>query len=128
MALGLALTGLVLLVGPSDAAGPGTAAGALLALVAAAAFATMTGLNRRSVPGLGPLPLTATSFTLGGILLLPVAAVAGPGLAVPSDAAGLGARSRTWPWCPPRRPTAPTSRACGTSRRRRPPCSPCSSR
>ncbi|KQY24622.1 hypothetical protein ASD16_03645 [Cellulomonas sp. Root485] len=91
VALGLALGGLVLLVGPSDAAGPGTAGGALLALVAAAAFATMTGLNRRSVPGLGPLPLTATSFTLGGILLLPVAAVAGPGLPgldLPSDAQG----------------------------------------
>jgi len=87
-ALGLALAGLVLLVGPSDTAGPEAAAGALLALVAAAAFATMTGLNRRSVPGLGPLPLTATAFTLGGILLLPVAAVAGSGLAVPADAQG----------------------------------------
>lgn len=85
VALALALVGLVLLVGPSDAAGPGTAAGALLALVAAAAFATMTGLNRRSVPGLGPLPLTATAFTLGGIVLLPFAAVAGPGLSTPTD-------------------------------------------
>ncbi|MEZ0449603.1 DMT family transporter [Cellulomonas sp. ICMP 17802] len=88
VALALALTGLVLLVGPSDAAGPGTAAGALLALVAAAAFATMTGLNRRSVPGLGALPLTATAFTLGGIVLLPIAAVVAPGLAVPDDAQG----------------------------------------
>jgi DME family drug/metabolite transporter len=88
VALALALVGLVLLVGPSDAAGPATAAGALLALVAAGAFATMTGLNRRSVPGLGPLALTATAFTLGGTVLLPLAAVAGSGLAVPTGARG----------------------------------------
>jgi DME family drug/metabolite transporter len=88
VALGLALAGLVLLVGPSGAAGPGAAAGALLALVSAAAFGTMTGLNRRSVPGLGPLPLTATAFTLGGILLLPLAATAGAGLSTPTDARG----------------------------------------
>ena len=90
VALGLALAGLVLLVGPSDAAGPRAAAGALLALAAAAAFATMTALNRRSVPGLGPLPLTAAAFTLGGIMLLPVAALAGPGLAAPTDVEGWG--------------------------------------
>ncbi len=87
LALALALVGLVLLVGPSDA-GPQTAAGALLALVAAAAFAGLTGLNRRGVPGLGPLPLTATAFTLGGILLLPAAALTAGGLAVPTDTRG----------------------------------------
>ena len=105
-----------------------TAAGALLALVAAAAFATMTGLNRRSVPGLGPLPLTATSFTLGGILLLPVAAVAGPGARGPVRRRGLGAAG-----LPGRRAHrgglqrvlhGPAAR----SRPRPPPCSPCSSR
>jgi len=88
VALALALVGLVLLVGRPSAAGPGAAAGALLALLAAAAFATMTGLNRRGVPGLAPMPLAATAFTLGGILLLPVAAVVGPGLGLPVDADG----------------------------------------
>ncbi|MBO3101358.1 DMT family transporter [Cellulomonas fengjieae] len=89
-ALGLALAGLVLLVRPSEA-GPRAAVGALLALLAAVAFATMTVLNRRGVPGLGPLPLTATAFTLGGAALLPVAALTGSattGLAVPSDVDG----------------------------------------
>lgn len=88
VALALALVGLVLLVGrPGDAAGSAPA-GAALAFVAAAAFATMTGLNRRPVPGLSPLPMTATAFTLGGILLLPVAAVVGPTVGLPDDAQG----------------------------------------
>lgn len=81
VALGLALAGLVLLVGVPT--GPGATTGALLALVSAGAFATMTLLNSRPVPGLGPLPLTALSFTLGGVLLLPVAAAVGGGLALP---------------------------------------------
>ncbi|GEA88623.1 DMT family transporter [Cellulomonas cellasea] len=86
VALGLALAGLVLLVGVPT--GPGATAGALLALVSAAAFATMTLLNGRPVPGLAPLPLTALSFTLGGLLLLPVAATLGGGLALPPAASG----------------------------------------
>jgi DME family drug/metabolite transporter len=85
VALGLALAGLVLLVGAPT--GPGATAGALLALVSAAAFAAMTLLNGRPVSGLAPLPLTALSFTLGGVLLLPVAAALGSGLAVPSGEA-----------------------------------------
>jgi DME family drug/metabolite transporter len=88
VALGLALVGLVLLVGTPAGTGPAAVGGAALALVAAAAFATMTGLNRRAVPGLAPLPLTATAFTLGGILLLPVAAAVGPALGLPGDAEG----------------------------------------
>jgi len=88
VALGLALLGLVLLVGAPSGTGPAPVAGAALALVAAAAFATLTGLNRRAVPGLAPLPLTATAFTLGGILLLPVAAAVGPSLGLPDDAQG----------------------------------------
>ncbi|MBB2922936.1 DMT family transporter [Cellulomonas cellasea] len=86
VALGLALAGLVLLVGVPT--GPGATAGALLALVSAAAFATMTLLNARPVPGLAPLPLTALSFTLGGLLLLPVAATLGGGLALPPAGSG----------------------------------------
>lgn len=87
-ALGLALVGLVLLVGTPEGTGPDATVGAALAFVAAAAFATMTGLNRRPVPGLSPLPMTATAFTLGGILLLPVAAAVGPALGLPDDAEG----------------------------------------
>ena len=101
VALGLALTGLVLLVAPSasaastsaasvsalsaasgatGAAGPTAglvvlAGGVLLALVAAAAFATMTLVHRTPVPGLDALRLTATSFTLGGLLLAALAGV-----------------------------------------------------
>ncbi|MFS0700861.1 DMT family transporter [Cellulomonas sp. 179-A 4D5 NHS] len=86
VALGLALVGLVLLVGVPT--GPGATAGALLALVSAGAFATMTLLNSRPVPGLAPLPLTALSFTLGGVLLLPVAATLGGGLALPPAGSG----------------------------------------
>lgn len=49
----------------------GTWAGLALALLAAAAFATMTVLNRRPVPGLSPVAMTGVSFTVGGALLLP---------------------------------------------------------
>lgn len=72
-ALGLALVGLVLLVGTPR----GSALGVLPALVSAGAFATTTLVNRHPVPGLGPLALTATSFTAGGLLLLPAAVVVG---------------------------------------------------
>lgn len=93
-AVGLALVGLVLLVGGSaqggsaagEAGSGGTRlAGLLLALAAAAAFATMTLVNRRPVPGLGPLTLTGASFTLGGLVLCPVALVA-DGLPHPAGA------------------------------------------
>lgn len=76
LALALALGGLVLLLGAPRG---GSTAGALLALVPAAAFATMTLVNRRPVDGLGPLELTGLSFTLGALLLAPVAlALGGP--------------------------------------------------
>lgn len=79
-----ALTGLLLLVGPSvgdpatgsdHGVGAKVLLGAMLAIVSAAGFATMTVLNRSAVPGLDPIGLTGLSFTLGGLLLLPVAAV-----------------------------------------------------
>lgn len=81
VALALALLGLVLLVG-----GPGTGRSpvmsAVLAAVCAAAFATMTIVNRTAVAGLPPLVLTGASFSLGAVLLVPVLLLAGgPGAA-----------------------------------------------
>ncbi len=75
---GLALVGLVLLLG-APAGGASPRVGAALALVPAAAFATMTVVNRTPVAGLGPLELTGVSFTLGAALLAPAAiALGGP--------------------------------------------------
>jgi drug/metabolite transporter, DME family len=75
VALVLAVAGLALLTagspGSSVGASPGLVVGVLLALGAAAAFAAMTLVNRRPVPGLSPIAMTAGSFTLGGLLLLP---------------------------------------------------------
>ncbi|MBT0994647.1 EamA family transporter [Cellulomonas sp. DKR-3] len=89
LALVLALGGLLLLVlGRTDAAAT-DAWGIVLALVAAAAFASLTAVNARPVPGLDGLAVTALSFTLGGLLLVPFAAVAG-GLGLPADGAGWG--------------------------------------
>lgn len=91
LALALALTGLVCLVGTSgsgQAGEGGRTGGVLLALVAAGAFATMTAVNRDRSPGLGALPLTALAFTLGGIVLAAVSAAFGPGVSVPSTAQG----------------------------------------
>lgn len=82
LATALALLGLALLVlvgGPA----PGAAGrddgvgGPLLALLAAAAFAGIIGVNRRPVPGLEPVTTTAAAFVLGGALLVPWALLAG---------------------------------------------------
>jgi len=82
----LALAGLALLVG-FRGGGSAPVAGAGLALLAAAAFATMTMVNRRPVAGLDALVLTGTSFTLGAVMLAPVAVLtASAGL--PSGGAG----------------------------------------
>ncbi|WP_448059576.1 DMT family transporter [Cellulomonas hominis] len=78
-AVGLALVGLVLLVGVSVSGGGRPALGVCLALVSAAGFATMTVVNSRPVPGLAPLPLTALSFTLGGVVLAVLCVVTGLG-------------------------------------------------
>lgn len=89
VALLLALGGLLLLVlGRADAGGT-DAGGVVLALVAASAFATLTAVNARPVRGLDGLAVTALSFTLGGVLLVPFAALAG-GLSVPATAPGWG--------------------------------------
>jgi DME family drug/metabolite transporter len=69
----LALAGLGLLVGlPAGGANP---AGAVLALMSAAGFATISLLGKRSVPGLDDLTMTGLGFAVGGSLL---AALAGP--------------------------------------------------
>ncbi|MCB2174951.1 MAG: DMT family transporter [Actinomycetales bacterium] len=75
-ALALALVGLVLLLG-APAGGDAPVLGALLALVPAAAFAAITVVNRAPAPGLGALELTGVAFTLGALLLAPVAGLLG---------------------------------------------------
>ncbi|OZM83714.1 EamA family transporter [Pseudonocardia sp. MH-G8] len=77
LAVGLALLGLVLLVGVSTDGGPTTGAivaGTVCALVAAAGFTAVSLLGARPVPGLDPVTTTGAAFTLGGALLLPLAA------------------------------------------------------
>ncbi|GIG86171.1 DMT family transporter [Plantactinospora endophytica] len=73
---GLAVAGLVLLVG-LPAGGFGALAvlsSALLALVSAAGFAAITLVGARPVPELDELAGTGYGFTLGGLLLAPLAA------------------------------------------------------
>lgn len=86
LALALALAGLVLLMSGSLAVGEHGLLGAGLALVNGAVFAAMTIVNRVPVPGLDAVPMTALVFTIGGALLIPIAAI--PGLGVATDAKG----------------------------------------
>jgi drug/metabolite transporter, DME family len=77
VAVGLALCGLVLLVGVPADGGPSAAAvlaGAACALVAAAGFTAMSLLGARPVPGLDAVTTTGAGFTFGGALLVPLAA------------------------------------------------------
>lgn len=77
-ALAVATVGLVLLVGgPSDTAPVAVVLGALLALGSAAGFAAITLLGARPVAGLGPFATTGLSFSVGGLVLVPLALVAG---------------------------------------------------
>jgi DME family drug/metabolite transporter len=73
--LGLALAGLGLLVGlPSGGYAAGAVlASAALAVLAASGFATVTLVGGRPVPGLDELTTTGLGFTVGGLLLLPLA-------------------------------------------------------
>ncbi|MCP3802882.1 DMT family transporter [Allokutzneria sp. A3M-2-11 16] len=75
LTLGLALTGLALLVGiPSgEFSGAALLAGAGFAVLAAAGFATMTLLGARPVAGLDDLTSTGFAFTLGGLVMVPFA-------------------------------------------------------
>jgi drug/metabolite transporter, DME family len=75
--VGLALAGLVLLVGVPADGGPSTGAvlaGAGYALVAAAGFTAMSLLGAWPVPGLDATTTTGAGFAFGGALLLPLAA------------------------------------------------------
>ncbi|GAA1288399.1 EamA family transporter [Pseudonocardia aurantiaca] len=90
-----ALLGLALLVGlPADGpAAPGAGAllaGSAFALLAAAGFSVMTLLAARPVPGLDAATTTGLGFTIGGAVLLPVAAAtAGVGFAVDARSIAL---------------------------------------
>jgi drug/metabolite transporter, DME family len=78
---GLALCGLGLLVGlPAGRFGQAAMLeSAALALVAAGGFATLTLIGSSPVPGLDDLTVTGFGFTIGGLILLPLAAPHGIG-------------------------------------------------
>ncbi len=88
---GLALLGLALLVGvPSGGRDLTTMlAGAGLALLAAAGFATMTLVGSRPVAGLDDLISTGLAFTLGAAVLTPAAVVTGLSFEESPAAVGL---------------------------------------
>ena len=87
----LALAGLGLLVGlPSGGYGTvATAESAAMALLASAGFAVLTLAGAVPVPGLGEETVTGLGFTLGGLIVLPLAAATG-GLAFRPGIAALG--------------------------------------
>lgn len=92
VAVGLALSGLVLLVGVPTDGGPSTAAllaGAGCALAAAAGFTAMSLIGARPVPGLDAMTTTGAGFTFGGALLVPLAATTS-GLSFAPTAAASG--------------------------------------
>ncbi|WP_062981433.1 DMT family transporter [Nocardia anaemiae] len=77
--IGIAVFGVVLLVGaPTDYAASGAIiAGAAMALVSACAFATVTLISARPVPGLDAITTTGFAVTGGAVLLTPLAAISG---------------------------------------------------
>ncbi|PXX57931.1 DME family drug/metabolite transporter [Nocardia tenerifensis] len=77
--IGLALSGLALLVGvPTDeVAATGLLVGAALAVGAACAFAAVTVISARPVPGLDSMTTTGLGFTGGAVLLAPLAVLTG---------------------------------------------------
>jgi drug/metabolite transporter, DME family len=104
VAIGLAVVGLVLLVGSPSRAGAGSASavsgvgvpsggslalGVLLALVAAVGFGALALVGRRPVPGLDRLTTLGLGFTAGGMALAVVAGVTG-GLAFTPSVVSLG--------------------------------------
>ena len=124
----LALAGLGLLVG-LPAGGYGTAAvldSAGMALLASAGFATLTLIGSIPVPGLGDETVTGLGFTAGGLVLLPLAAVAGGWRSGRRSRRSAGWRH--WPPGRPRWPTRCTSAACARRPRAPARCFRCSSR
>jgi DME family drug/metabolite transporter len=87
----LALCGLGLLVGlPSGGFGyTAVLASAGLATLAAGGFATLTLIGATPVPGLDDLTVTGFGFALGGLVLLPLAALGGMAFRPGSAAIGL---------------------------------------
>jgi DME family drug/metabolite transporter len=78
VAAGLALAGLGLLVGlPSGFSETAVLASAGMAVLAAAGFAAVTLTGVRPVAGLDELTATGFGFTLGGLILMPLAAALG---------------------------------------------------
>jgi DME family drug/metabolite transporter len=95
-AIGMALTGLVLLVGlPAGAASGARSAGSLplgvaLAVCAAAGFGALALISRRPVPGLDRASTIGLGFTVGAALLAVAALVVGGRLAFAPTLASLG--------------------------------------
>jgi DME family drug/metabolite transporter len=87
---GLAVTGLGLLVGlPSGFRESAVLASAGMAVLAAAGFAAITLVSMRPVAGLDDLAVTGFGFTIGGLLLMPAAGLAG-GIAFQPGLAAIG--------------------------------------
>ena len=90
------MTGLGLLVGlPSGPRETAVLAGTGMAVLAAAGFAAVTLTGSRPVPGLDDLTVTGFGFTIGGLVLVPLAQLAGgigfrPGLAAIGLLVALG--------------------------------------
>jgi len=75
---GLAVVGLGLLVGlPSGFRETAVLASAGMSVLSAAGFAAITLTSSRPVPGLDDLTMTGFGFTIGGLLLMPLAQLAG---------------------------------------------------
>jgi DME family drug/metabolite transporter len=89
---GVAVIGLTLLIGVPEGGRDLTAmlAGGGFALLAAGGFATLTVIGSRPVEGLDDLAVTGLGFTLGAVVLVPLAATAGGGLGFTPSWAGLG--------------------------------------
>jgi DME family drug/metabolite transporter len=88
---GLAVTGLGLLVGlPSGFRETAVLASAGMAVLAAAGFAAITLVSTRPVAGLDDLTVTGFGFTTGGLLLMPLAWLAGGGVAFRPGLAAIG--------------------------------------
>ncbi|HEX6523778.1 MAG TPA: DMT family transporter [Streptosporangiaceae bacterium] len=88
----LALSGLGLLVGfPGGGLSQAAVlAGTGLSLVSAAGFAAVTLLGGLPVAGLGDLAVNGYGFLLGGVMLVPLAAVAGGGFSLRPGLGALG--------------------------------------